>query len=244
MVGHDAEHKSNADYAAAERLLRALAENLKLPFLQIARRAELARLTNEPLEFLDSIELTADAALQLLDNYLLSLRLSQQPAVHLEPISVAAILHDTAHKLEKLAKLYDCDVELNISGKYEPIMAHKAGLSAALVSLGYVFIEAQSIRAREHRPVIKLAAHRGKKGIVAGMFADMDGLSTDMYRRARELYGRAPQPLSQFTSASGAGVFVADSLLNSMSANLRIAHHQKLTGLAATFIPSRQMSLV
>jgi len=244
MVGHDAEHKSNADSVAAERLFRLLAENLKLPFLQIARRAELARLTNEPLEFLDSIELTADTALQLLDNYLLSLRLSRQLAVHMEPVSVAAVLHDTAHKLEKLAKQYNCEVELHISGKYEPIMAHKTGLTAALESLGYVFIEAQSTRAHEHRPVIKLAAHRGKKGIVAGMFADMEGLSADMYRRARALYGQAPQPLSQFTAASGAGVFVADSLLASMSANLRIAHHQKLTGLAATFRPSRQMSLV
>lgn len=131
-----------------------------------------------------------------------------------------------------------------MSGRYEPIMAHRAGLEAALTSLGYVFIEAQSSAPHKYRPVLKLAAHRGKTGIVAGMFADLEGLSAEMYRRGRSLYGQARQPLTQLTASSGAGIFVADSLLASMQARLRIAHHQKLTGLAATFSSSNQLHLV
>jgi APA family basic amino acid/polyamine antiporter len=42
----------------------------------------------------------------------------------------------------------------------------------------------------------------------------------------------------------GAGIFVADSFLASMSAKLRVAHHQKLTGLAATLTASQQLVLV
>jgi len=123
-------------------------------------------------------------------------------------------------------------------------MAHKAGLEAALTSLGFVFIEAQAAQAHERQPIIKLAAHRSRAGIVTGMFADTQDLGADMFRRARGLYGRARQPLNQLTAASGAGVFVADSLITSMSAKLRIARHQNLTGLAATFLPSQQMSIV
>ena len=230
---------------ADERLLQLLAEQIKLPLLQIARQAELARTTENPLELLNTIEDTADSSLKLLDSYLLSLRLARAHAsIQLEPVSVAAVLNETAAGLSHLAKQYDCKLELHLSGRYEPIMAHRAGLEAALTSLGYVFIEAQSAAARDGRAVIKLAAHRGKTGIVAGMFANMDGLSADMFKRARHLFGQAHQPLTQLTAGSGAGVFVADSLLASMSARLRVAHHQKLSGLAATFATSSQLNLI
>jgi hypothetical protein len=227
---------------ANERLLHALAEQMKLPLLQTARSAELARLTGQPLIQLDTIELTADTALKLLDNYLLSLRLARSAV--LEPVSVSAVLNSAAHQLSKLAKQYQCELQLHLSGKYEPIIADFVGLESALTSLGYVFIEASNAAAHEHPPVIKLAAHRGKKGIVAGMFIDTEGLSSDMFRRAHELYGRARQPLAGLTATSGAGVFVAESLLNTMSVRLRPAHHQKLSGLAATFLPSQQLQLI
>lgn len=238
-------YKQQNNESASERLFLVLAEQLKQPLLQIARDAELGRITGRSEDLLGSIELTADTALKLLDNYLLSTRLAKlKESIELEPVSIAAVLNDTLHNLDNIAKQYRCDLELHLSGKYEPILANKAGLEAALISLGFVFIEAQGSIPHEHRPVLKVAAHRSRSGIVAGMFADVEGLSAEMYRRARQLYGRSHQPLAQLSSASGAGVFVADSLLSSMSTELRIAHHQKLSGLAATFIPSKQMSLV
>ena len=233
-------------YSAEEqqRLLHALAEQLKLPLLQISRQAELVSLTND-LAALDTVRMTANSALQLLDNYLLSTRLNGgQVEVALEPVSLSAVLQDTAQHLYEVAGLYQCELELHLAGRYEPVMAHRAGLEAALTSLGYVFIEAQSAQPHKRRPVVTLAAHRSRWGIVGGLYADLEGLSTDMYTRAQTLYGRARQPLTQLSASNGAGVFVADALLSSMSANLRIAHHRKLTGLAATFQPSKQLSLV
>jgi len=230
-----------------ENLLNVLAEQVKLPILQIARRAELAQISANPLLALEAIELTADSALKLLDNYLLSTQLARaQEYLQLEPVSLSAVLNDTAHQLSRLARQNQCELQLHLSGKYEPIMAHKAGLEAALNSLGYVFIEAQtqSSLSAKRPPIIKLAAHRSKSGIAAGLFANIEGLGADMYRRAHGLYGHARQPLNQLTGSSGAGVFVADSLLASMSAPLHVARHQKLSGLAATFMPSRQMAIV
>jgi len=231
---------------ADERLLQLLAEQIKLPLMQIARQAELASVSDQPIKLLGVIEDTADSSLKLLDSYLLSLRLAGvKSSIQLEPVSVSAVLNETAQSLSNLAKQYDCKLELHLAGRYEPIMAHRAGLEAALTSLGYVFIEAQSVLPKHNdTPVIKLAAHRGKNGIVAGMFANLDGLSSDVYKRAHHLFGQAHQPLSHLTAGSGAGVFVADSLLQSMSARLRVAHHQKLSGLAATFATSSQLNLI
>lgn len=236
---------SDKSIKSRERLLNALAEQIKLPLLQIARQAELAKIVGNPQEHLSTIEFTAGTALKLLDNYLLAQRLSQTGSeLLLEPVSVAVVLNDTAHQLHELAAYYQCALELHMSGRYEPIMANRIGLEAALTSLGYVFIEGISTSSGENKPVVKLAAHRGKNGIVTGMFAASEGLTTDMYRRARRLHGRVRQPLTGLTFNSGAGVFIADSLLSSMSARLRIAHHQKLAGLAATFMPSKQLNLI
>ena len=229
-----------------ERLLDVLAEQMKMPLMQIARLAELSQLADSTSVDLADIELTADSALRLIDSYLLSTKLARaQNSLQLEPVSVSAVLNETAHQLSKLASQYDCSLELHLAGRYEPVLAHQAGLEAALISLGYAFIEAQASNNYQQHPIIKLAAHRGKNGIVAGLFSGADdNLSATLYRRGRGLYGQARQPLSNLTASSGAGIFVADSLLASMSAKLRVAHHQRLTGLAATLMPSQQMVLV
>jgi hypothetical protein len=229
-----------------ERLLNVIAEQIKLPLMQIARLAELGQLTDSIANSLADIELTADSALRLVDSYLLSTKFVQdQTNLQMEPVSVSAVLNDSAHQLSKLAKQHDCELQLHLAGRYEPVMAHRAGLEAALTSLGYAFIEAQASTKQQETPIIKLAAHRGKTGIVAGLFtvAD-DNLTATLYRRGRGLYGQARQPLNNLMASSGAGIFVADSLLASMSAKLRVAHHQKLTGLAATLVASRQMALM
>ncbi len=230
----------------SERLLNVLAEQMRVPLMQIARRIELGKLTDTAELTLNNIEFTAETALRLLDNYLLSIKLSRnQDRLQLEPVSVSEVLHDTAHQLSKLAKQQNCELELHLGGKYEPIMAHRSGLQAALNCLGYVFIEAQHNQVdKSKKPTVKIAAHRSRGGIVTGMFANFEELNSGVYKRAHNLYGVANQPLSNITASNGAGVFVADSLFTSMAAHLRVARHQKFTGLAATFLPSRQMVLV
>ncbi len=225
-----------------ERLLLALAEQLKVPLLQIARRAELAQTSHLKAKQLSTIETTADNALRLIDNYLLSMRLQAQDGVILEPVSVASVLHDTAQELNQLADDYHCRLELHLSGRYEPVMAHREGLAAAFTSIGRDMIEAE-VQQNKH-PVVTLAAHRGKKGIVAGIFGGSEGLTADMFRRSRTLYGQTGQPLSTVSAHPVTGIFVADSLLHSMAAKLRVAHHHKLSGLAATLLPSQQLTLI
>lgn len=227
---------------SSERLLQALAEQLKAPLFQIARRAELASGTGNSMEALPHIELTADLALKLIDNYLLSMH-GNQTALMVEPVSVAAVLHDTAEELAPFAREYNCELELDLAGKYGPVMAHQEKLRAALVSLGHAFIEATQYYGGR-RATVTLAAHRGRGGIVTGIFSNTAELSGELFRRAKTLYGRTRQPLQGFTASSAAGVFVADALLEAMDTELKVASHHKALGLAATFLPSRQLKFL
>jgi hypothetical protein len=121
-------------------------------------------------------------------------------------------------------------------------MAHRPSLEAAYMSLGYAFIEAVPGTANTGR--LLFAVHRTGRGLAAGVFGEQPGLSTDMYRRARALYGHAHQAMPTVSASSGAGIFVADSLLQNMATPLRVARHQRLSGLAATLLPSKQLQLI
>jgi hypothetical protein len=129
---------SSAAPVLSQQLLLSVAEELKLPLLQIAREAELGEQAR-----LDSIQTTADAALRLLDNYALGVRLALEPAeLAPESVSVSSVLYDVGQQLEGLARSYGVTLELNVAGRFAPVVAHRQGLQAALVSLGAALIEA------------------------------------------------------------------------------------------------------
>lgn len=224
-----------------ERLLRALAEQLKLPLLQIARNAELAQATRDTGSYAD-ISYTADMALRLIDSYLLSVELQAQPSLQLEPVSVSAALQDTAHALSQLARQYDTDLVIDIKGRYQPVMAHRSSLESALTSLGYAFIE--STAADEQRHKVILGAHQSSKGLVVGAYGNQPKISSSALARSIALFGSAKQALPQLSGSAGAGVFIAHSLLRSINAPLHVSRHNTLSGVAATLSPSHQLSLV
>lgn len=226
------------------QLFKSFAESLKLPLTQIARTAELSA-KNGSVDPLNDLSLAADNLNSLIEHYMLSLQLqSFGDELELTPVSIGATLQEVAHNIHNHAYQNSCDVELQLAGKYAPVMAHPKALQAALMSISQVLIDAQGEREPTKRQVIKLAAHRTRYGIVAGIFTDIDGLNTATLKRAKNLFGSVKQPLTQLTSATGAGVFVADSLLSTMTSGLRVAKYQKLNGLAATFSPSQQLALM
>jgi len=227
-------------------LLLSVAEQLKVPLTAIARQAELGQLTGQPsLVDAGAIRTQADAALQLVESYLLGLQLmSTQAQLDLEPVSVSSTLQDAAHALERFAKQYGVQLELHVAGKFPPVMAHAGGLRAALLSLGFALVEAQAAQDSAKPRRLTLATHHTPHGIIAGLYGDYDGLSAKQWRSALKLYGRAPQPLTAVSAGSGAGLFVADAILRSMESSLRVGHYQHQSGLAATFQPSRQLQFV
>jgi hypothetical protein len=224
----------------SQELLLSIAEELKLPLLQIARKTEQSDTTVDTLY----IKNVADNALQLLDSYAMGVRLAMQPE-HLdtEAISVSSVLYDTGQQLDTLAKSYGVKLELNIAGRFGPVMAHRAGLQAALTSLGAALIEA--LPAQESTQLkLQLATHRCRYGIVAGLYADSPSLSSLALKRGIDLQSTTRQPLLQLSHTNGAGIFVADAILRSMNLKLKASRHHSLYGLGAVLHPNYQMQLV
>lgn len=223
------------------RLLRSLADELKLPLVQIARTAELAQTSPHKTD-ISKISYIADSALRLVDGYLLSLDHHGESTLQLEPVSISDLLTDTAHTLQPIAREHNCDIRVSLSGKYGPAMAHRESLGSALLLIGHALIETRAVETRRHE--LTLGSHRTGHGLVAGVYDNQPGLSTDVLRRGRALHGSSSQSLPKVTGSSAAGIFVADSLIKSMAAVLRVGRHNKLTGLAVTLHPSTQLKLI
>lgn len=226
----------------SQELLLSVAEQLKLPLLQIARQAEVGLLTGQT--DLLTVQTTADMALRLLDNYVLGVRLAlDQELLVTEPVSVSAVLYDSGQELSRLAQSYGVDLELHIGGRFGTVMANRVGLQSALVSLGAALIEA--LPALEQPQLrLQLATHRSRYGIVAGLYTDTQQLTTEALRHGRQLMGGSRQPLTGVTHSAGAGVFVADSILKAMQLKLQVSRHHGLFGLGTVLLPNYQLQLV
>lgn len=222
-----------------ERLTKTLAEQLKLSLLQIARQAELDPKTKGSLD----IAQMAKMSLRLIDSYILSTDVHMQQSLMLEPISINSVLYDAAIDVTSYAQMYGCEVETQLDGKFMPVMGNAMLLRAAFTSLAAALIESQS-SSNEEGNTVTIATHKHGNTIVAGVFANQAGLTTDMFRRARALYGTARQPMVNSLPSAAAGVFVADSLFSSIASPLKVAKHNKLNGLATVLLPSQQLHLI
>lgn len=231
----------------ASDVLAAVAEQLKVPLTIIARQSELGQ-GAAALQGVNTIGIQANAALHLVDSYLLGLELfSQQTQLALEPVSVSSLLVDTAHTLRGFARSYGVEVTLDIAGKYEPVMAHAQGLQAALLSLGFAFVEAQAAQqaqAADSQHHITLVAHRTRHGIVTGVYAAGASIAARDWRAALALCGKAAQPFTGLVTGSAAGLFVADTIFRSMTSSLRAGKYAHRHGLAATLQPSQQLQFL
>lgn len=223
------------------QLLLHIAEELKLPFLQIARHSENAATKNQ--NDLKLVQVVAENALRLLDNYTLGVSMNLESyESRLEPVSVPSVLYEATNQLRPIAKKYGVDLQLNVKGRYNPVMADKQGLQAALVSLGSALIEALPAQGPQQLSLC-FATHHGRNGIVAGIYGHSKQLSKDVLKKGRQLqHGR--QPFVSLSHTSGAGIIVADSLLEAMDLRLYSSRHEGLYGLGVAMQPTHQLELV
>jgi hypothetical protein len=151
-----------------ERLFLSLVQELSRPLLQIARLSELS--AADPAAGASQWELAqaiANSSLQLVESYALSLRLhGRVSTLAIEPVTVSSLLYDTAQALQPYARQYSVLLELDSGPRVQPILADRAVLQSALLSLGQVFVLSQA-ESEESTPV-HLAAHRSRYGVVAG----------------------------------------------------------------------------
>jgi len=220
-------------------LWQALADELKLPLVQIARSAELGE-SEAAEQQLQIIETTAGSALRLIDNYMLVSGLGKQQ-LELIPVSATATLYEVAEDLRSLARLYDTQIDIEVQGATGQVMAHAEGLRAALTSLAYTFITG-GLKARRQK--LTLLVQPTKEGVNTGVVSAAAHLTSEDLQIARQLYGRAQQPASGLTQNSGVGLYLADNLFTAMESPLKVIRTGRKTGLVATLLPSHQLALL
>lgn len=218
-----------------KRLLAVLAEQLKLPVTQMSRLVELK---SHDQELIRQINETSEIALQLIDGVILSINTKSQTSLNLEPICLSRVLRAAADDLVMHAKKYDCELELDISSNYNPVMGNFRAYKSAFTTLGYTLVESQYKPGG--RVVIK--SYKQKDKIYAGIFSD-NKIDNDSFKRAKILAGSARQPLSK-NSSSSAGIFIADSIFSALATNLDLVRRRNLTGFVTSFVPSKQLELV
>ncbi len=222
-----------------------MADGVSHTLLQLTRLSESAQIlpAHRQQEHWAAIHDITNSSLQLLESYTHLLRLHGGTAEpQLEPVAITSLLQETMHALGSFAHQLQVEIVLDMPNRLEPVFSDRAILQSALVSLGQVFLTAQA--ETDDKSVLRLSAHRGRSGIVAGWYGHGYELSNRALRRARRMYGAVQQPLHELTSSAASGVFIADGLLEAVSSSLHVARYHNAHGLAATLPMCRQLQLV
>lgn len=251
-VGYEMSAKTGRGFERFElqrKLLAALSDDLSLPLLQI--KTTLEALGKEGLSP-QTVQLQAQAmaqnaetGLQLIEAYRIALHTDELATLDLEPVAVGSILNDVAHQLSPYAKNYTTKLEVDVVGRFPPVLAHKASLIAALQCLGASIIRAQSAQSKRKQYRILLGAHRSADNLITtGVFSSVHGLTDQTLRAARGLVGKARQPIPSLPAGSASGVLIADMLCSAMWQPLRQAAHRQMGGLATAVPVSKQLQFM
>lgn len=219
-----------------EQLFTALAEQLKIPLLQIARLAELEQDSTLP-----RISVISEHALRLVDAYVQS-HVQAQTKLLLEPLSSSSVLYDVATLLQPFARQWDFQIEIDQQGRNVPVMTHRESLKTMLVLLGASLIEAGAEDENVPRHLI-LGTHRSARGTIVGAFSSHVAFSQRALQLTRQLHGRATQASPILGLTGGAGLAIADQLSEQLAAPLRAYRHRSLTGIGSLLVPSKQLQL-
>ena len=218
-----------------DMLFTALAEQLKTPLLQIARLSESTQT--------EQIAVISEHALRLVDAFMQT-QAQHQTKLLLEPLSSSAVLYDVAHALQPFARHMNYQVDIDVRGKSLPIMAHRDSLRSMLTLLGASLMEAGAAEQTKMSKNLVLGMHRSAKGMVVGAFSNQVTLTQRALLLARTLQGRAAQVSPLLGQVGGAGLAIADTLSQQLSAPLHVYRHQSLGGIGSLLLPSRQLELL
>lgn len=219
----------------SDRLLRAVAYELKQPLIRIARQAELADETA-----FEAIQSTAEQSLQLIDSYLLTAQTEYgQAALDLSPINAGSILYDTLHQLRGQAALRDVKLVLD-SRTHESVMSHQPALSSILNVFGATLF---GLRRDSKTLEVILRSYKTRAGkIGVGLFSTVPLSQADV-RLALNLQGRAHMSLARVGNTH-IPLAIADELCRAIGSTLQVKRMGSLSGLVTELPRSEQLSFL
>lgn len=239
---YDFDEQSMYSNNARDPIFSYIADNLRNELIKLNSSLEYAQLSGD-VKLLDNAKFSSQAMLRLIDCYL-SYTTQADSFSDVEPVSLSAMLTSIASTMSPYAAWQQCDLDLNVMGKYQPVMVNRELLKTVLTSLSSIFISAQSEIKHTTRPIISYAVTRTKNGITAGIYSNVEAMNGRMLRTARMQYGKPGNPTSAAVTNASAGLYMADSLLSKISNGLKASRFNKMVGLSASFEPSQQLAIV
>ena len=224
------------------RLVRAMADELRLPLLRIAAMAETDY--EQPKSY-SQIHATAKSALKLIDNYVLSTQVfTGQMSLDLEPTPLGAVLYDSADTVRDFARMHGVDIDIESTKRAGLVMGHKEVLHAALTSLAYSFINSTPGVVKKKRPKIVFGSTLKDRQVLSSVLVSGQSFSSSSLDNAKKLLGRAVQPMPKIMHTSAAGIFVADALLQCVGLKTEAYNNRGLSGFGTMMVPSSQTKLL
>lgn len=221
-----------------ERMVTALAEQLKTPLVQIAQLSEAHTLEQSGPEMIAAL---SRQALQSIDALVFA---QQQVAFELEPVSIGAVLYDVAHDMSVATRGQDVHIEINQHGRDVPVMAHAAGLRTVLRMASDVLLQLQNTTETSQSRHLVLGNRRAGDKLMVGSFGANDALTPSALALSRKLYGRAAQVAPVAGLAGGASLAIADKLATQLQSALAVYRYNSVRGLGLRLVPSKQLRLV
>lgn len=236
---------TNSLVGVDQYLLKSIAEELRLPLIQISRLAEL-NLQNQKIDQKDikKMESSADLAIQLLESFILGVEYSdRQIEIELSPITIGAVLNDVAHQVNKLATANNYDIELSVKSAH-PVMGNYEAIKMAYLNIAHTIITGSTRHENNRRSSLVFAVYnRGPKNM-AGIYSNNLDINKNVWERSINNFEKSRQKMPEFSHINGSGFFVASSILEAMSLELGPSKFHGDKGLAAGFPLSQQLQLV
>lgn len=227
----------------SDKVLKALIRELKNPLLLVARSSELAAKDGSAVDFAE-IEKTAEQALQLIDNYLLSAQSEYgQKQLQLEPISLGSIFYDVANEINALAKANNYELQVDTGHAKAPVMVDPQAARTALGSLSQIMmIPNPDKRAK----ILRLTAFKKSTSeVVAGVLVPgSEGFTESELAAAARLQGSTVTVLGKGSVSSGIHLAIAQSLAEAMGGQVLPVKRLRMKGLGMQLIKSEQLALV
>lgn len=235
----------NLNISSNHILLKSVAEELRLPLVQISRLSESKNDDKQTIiGNLKIIESSADLALQLLESYILGLDYNDgQKQIELSPITMGAVFNDVAHQVHKIANQNNCDIELEIKNTH-PIMGNYEAIKLAFINIANsILVSTDTNEIKERRSMTLSVFSKGPKNF-AGIYTNNLNITRSSWERSLLMFEKSRQKMPNFSANNCSGFYVAHNILETMSSTLIPSKHNGMRGLAADFKLSHQMQLV
>lgn len=229
--------------AVNQQLIASVAHELKSPLTLISGlSSQLQSPTINPRQYqqyVQRIQFSSERLLGLIDSILRGYELQQHMLeLNLEPVCPQLILEEVAHELEPHARKQAQLISVRSTRQRQTVVADRGCLHAVIFNL-----LDNAIKYSEPECTIELESRlrRGHAQIAVKDYGQ--GIKRADLKRLFAQFGRVQQPVPQWATTTGLGLYIARQLTEAMNGSLELARRKDGSSFLVNLQLSTQLSL-